>query len=275
MRIVDRVIFSLTNNQDYLGFWNFVSKVYRNKFDVTPTLFFSGNQLELDRLRSDKTLSEENGEIYLLERSPNIPIESKDWTCTWGAFYGASRFGNERCMTSGIDQIPLGDRFLKMVSPLVKDDKYVVGFSDGYTHENADFPSSHHVGTGTQFKTLYGMEDTWESEINKVYNWRFNLPGFRESMSLWGIDEAYSSSLIRSRMKDDSLQVKVELVRNFHREWGSRRIDRSVGRIRVCPELIEAIKSGELSEYHSVRPFEVNQNMEDFFEMMPEFRNKL
>ena len=152
MKAIDRVIFSLTSNKDYIGFWNFISKVYHVKFDVTPTLFFSGEKNEFNELRNLKMLSDDHGEVFLLERSPNIRIEEKDWTCTWGAYYGASKFKDERCMVSGIDQIPLGDRFFKMIGPSLKSDKYVVGFSDGYNHANADFPSSHHVGFGHQFK---------------------------------------------------------------------------------------------------------------------------
>jgi len=274
MKIADRVIFSLTNNPDYLGFWNFVSKVYHVKFNTTPTLFFSGDQQEFDSLRSKGILSDEHGEIFLLERAPGIFIEQKDWSCTWGAYYGASKFENERCMISGIDQIPLGDRFFRIVRSFLHDGKYVVGFSDGYTHANADFPSSHHVGFGSQFKEIYEIEGSWDNEIHKVYEWRFNLPNYRDGMSLWGIDEAYSSSLIRETMRSGKY-TNVELVKNFHAEWGSRRIDRSIGRIRVCPELIEAVKSGELSEYHSIRPFEANENMDLFFDLMPKFENKL
>lgn len=274
MRIVDRVIFSLTNNPDYLGFWNFVSKVYHEKFDTVPTLFFSGNQEEFDELRKLNTLSDDHGEIFLLERSPDILIEQRDWTCTWGAYYGASRFENDRCMISGIDQIPLGDRFFKMIKALLRDNKYVVGFSDGYNHPGADFPSSHHVGFGSQFKSIYEINESWPDELRKIYNWRVNLPNFKEGMSLWGIDEAYSSFLIRKHLNDGSNE-KIELVKNFHSEWGSRRIDRSTGKIRVCPELITAIESGELSEYHSIRPFEANENMDLFFDLMPKFENKL
>lgn len=274
MKAIDRVIFSLTNNPDYLGFWNFVSKVYHVKFDTTPTLFFSGNQVEFDELRKNKILSDEHGEVFLLNRVPNIAIESKDWTCTWGAYFGVSRFENERCMISGIDQIPLGDRFLRMINPLLKEDKYIVGFSDGYTHAGADFPSSHHVGFGRQFKSIYEIDESWSSELMKIYSWRSNLPNFREGMSLWGIDEAYSSFLIRKKLKEES-DDKIELVKNFHSEWGSRRIDRSIGRIRVCDELMEAVRSGELSEYHSIRPFEANENMDLFFDLMPKFENKL
>lgn len=274
MKIVDRVIFSLTNNPDYLGFWNFVSKVYHEKFDTIPTLFFSGNQEEFDELRKLKILSDSHGELFLLERSSSIPIEGRDWTCTWGAYFGAAQFENDRCMISGIDQIPLGDRFFRMAKKHLIENKYVVGFSDGYSHHNADFPSSHHVGFGKQFKSIYGIEDNWESELNKVYGWRINLPNFREGMSLWGIDEAYSSYLIRKRIKEET-NNEIELIKNFHTEWGSRRIDRSAGRIRVCHELIEAVKSGELSEYHSIRPFEDNEDMEIFFELMPKFENSL
>jgi len=275
VKAIDRVIFSLTDNPDYLGFWNFISKLYRTKFDITPTLFFSGDDHEFDRLTSSKVLSDEYGEVHLLTRSRNVAIESKDWSCVWGAFYGASKFNNERCMISGIDQIPLGDRFIRRVIDSVREDKYVVSLSDGYTHENADFPSSHHIALGSQFRELYSIDDDWHREVEKLFNWRFNLPRYYEGMSLWGIDEAYSSSIIRKKMNDDSCKIKVDLKRGFQSEWGSRRVDRSNGRLRVSAELLAEIKSGELSEYHSVRPFEANFGIEMLQDLMPTFENKL
>ena len=50
MKIIDRVIFCLTNNDKYIGFWNYISKLYREKYDTIPTLMFSGSTDELNNL---------------------------------------------------------------------------------------------------------------------------------------------------------------------------------------------------------------------------------
>ena len=45
---VDRVILVLNNNPKYTFFWSVVSKVWKNNFNIKPTLVFNGTQKEFD-----------------------------------------------------------------------------------------------------------------------------------------------------------------------------------------------------------------------------------
>ncbi len=267
-KIVDRVIMCLTNNEKYIDFWNYTSKVYATKFSTLPTLMFSGTKEELDGLMSSGRLSTKYGDIVHLPRVDGVHYDaSLDWTCTWGLFYGASLFPNDVCMLSGIDQIPLSGRFYDVLQNIGTRDRYIIGFSDAYGDPNAYYPSSHHVGLGNFFKSIYKIEDDWDTELRKVYTNK-EIRSLFTSHSLWGIDEAYSTYILRNYMKTNT-QIPIVLVTEFASYWMSRRIDRAYGVIPVTEQLLSAIRASQFTEYHSVRPFSANENMEEVYEAIP------
>jgi hypothetical protein len=275
MKIIDRVVFCLTNNENYIDFWNYISKVYKNKFDVIPTLFFSGSDDEYNALLNNR-LSTEHGEIYHLPRVNGVHYESNlDWTCTWGLFYGASRFSNEVCMLSGIDQIPLNDSFFSTIKQLNCRENYIIGFADAYDSTifncfgDEVFPSSHHVGLGSAYKIIYEIEDSWEDELKKVFTYK-NLC---TRSDCWGLDELYSSHKIKqhhSREKDP----KIHYLNNFFKSWSTGRISRLQGAFNFNNYVIQDIKNGKYTEYHSTRPFSTNSGLENLYEFIPPFTNK-
>jgi hypothetical protein len=274
-KIVDRVIMCLTNNENYIDFWNYISKVYRVKFNTTPTLMFSGNEDELNELKKTGRLSLEYGEIIHLPRVDGVPFDPKlDWTCTWGLFYGASLFPNDVCMLSGIDQIPLSGKFFDLLNNINPREKYVIGFSDAYGHAGASYPSSHHAGLGSFFKRIYGIENDWASELIKVHDHRYLCTNLQEFPNFWGLDEAYSSKIIRDCLSKGS-EVPLALVGNFFQWWRAGRIDRVHGVIQMTPELLQGIRTSQYTEYHSVRPFSKNGNMEVVFENIPSVPNTM
>jgi hypothetical protein len=212
-------------------------------------------------------LSTKYGEIIHLPRVDGIHYDSSlDWTCTWGLFYGASLFPDEVCMLSGIDQIPLSGRFYDVLQNIGRD-KYIVGFSDGYSHPDASYPSSHHVGLGKFFKSIYKIDDDWDTELRKVYTHK-EVRSMCTNSSLWGIDEAYSTYVLKEYMKS-KMEVSLVLVTGFASYWRSRRIDRASGVIPITDELLSAIRASEFTEYHSVRPFSANGNMEAVYDAIP------
>lgn len=274
-RIVDRVLMCLTNNENYIDFWNYISKVYSVKFDTTPTLMFSGTEDELKELKDSGRLSTKYGEIIHLPRVDGVVYDPKlDWTCTWGLFYGASLFPNDVCMLSGIDQIPLSGRFFNLLNNINPREKYVIGFADAYGHAGAGFPSSHHVGLGSFFKTIYGIENNWEDELTKVYNHRHLCTNLAQFPNFWGLDEAYSSKILNDCITHGS-KVPLVFVTEFFHWWRSGRIDRVEGAIQLTPEVLESVKNSNHTEYHSVRPFSSNGNMELLFDNIPLVSNTM
>ena len=272
MKIIDRVIFCLTNNDKYIGFWNYISKLYREKYDTIPTLMFSGSTDELNNLITSGQISTKFGEIICLSRVDNILYDQNlDWTCTWGLFYGASLFPNDICMLSGIDQIPLNDCFYKKMKDLDVESEYIVAFSDGYDHPGASYPSAHHVGYGKYYKEIYEIENEWKNELNKIYSFR-NKWFESSATNFWGMDEAYSTFMINEYIASNK-NIKINLVKNFSKEWRVKKLDRAHGVITVNEQLLSLIKNGYFNEYHSVRPFSLNENMDKIYDAIPSVNN--
>lgn len=284
-KIIDRVIFCLTNNENYIDFWNYISKVYYNKFDVKPTVFFSGSIVEYQNLVDSGRLSKEFGDVFHLNRVFGIPYDKNlDWTCTWSLFYGASLFPNEVCMLSGIDQIPLSGNFFEIVKQINPRENYIVGFSDAYgksslnleeTGVGSFFPSSHHVGLGSYYKKIYDIEKNWEDELNKVFNSDIKNILINNN-NFWGLDECYSSFILKTHLRKKSSPVPIKLITDFfHIYWANKRIDRSRGQIKFSEEMLENVKKSNFSEIHCSRPYKTNLDMDRLYNYIPVVINKI
>jgi hypothetical protein len=265
---IDRVIMALTNNQNYIGFWNYTSKIWKTKFGITPTLFFYGTIEEMDNLN----FSKEYGEIFLLPRCESVTAcKDLDWACTWGLFYGASKFTEDICMLVGIDQIPLNTYFFDQWKNIenVKQ-KYVIGFSDAYADPDnlpngVYFPSSHHIACGQKFREIYDINENWFLELTKVYSLKNNY--YIPSSCGWGLDEAHSATILNQRRRTHG---DVYLMKIFQSYWKHHRLDRSnMNQFETVN--IEDIKNKKYCEFHAARPFEANNQvlMEKIYEAIP------
>jgi len=261
---IDRVIFPLNNNKNYTEYWNIFGIVWKNFFNITPTMIFVGSQQELESNSFDRSI----GDIIRLDNIPEASEQYPDWSVTWSIIYGASLFPNEVCITHGIDQLPLSRYFFDQVS-LVDNDKFIVGFGDAYSaygpdvlgyynlQTNVMYPSSHLVGRGSLFQEIYNIDKEWKIELIKVYNSknRYLLKNRYYPNSSWGLDECYSSELI-SRYD----QKKIEYFNFFWKYWQPRRIDRGGQNLNFNCDLV---KLGYYSELHSFRPYDKHKSIID------------
>ena len=237
--VVDRVIMVLTDNKLYENFWEFSSKFWINKFGIKPTLFVYGkiNNISLKR---------NIGEVHDLPFVPEVSVNpSRDWACTWGLFYGASLFPNDVCMTIGIDQAPLSNKFLNHIAHYDYDKDYVVGHSDAYHNPNW-FVSSHHFAKGSVYKKALCIEDSWEAEVKKVFAYRNDFGKMYDGDDFWGLDELYSTMQLK---KYEHTKAHTGL---FHEITYPNRIDRNG--LNFPPD-IERLRAGGYSELHAFRPF--------------------
>lgn len=249
--IINRVILALDNNKIYTPFWNIVSPVWKKVFNITPTLVFNGTIEEFEENNFDMTI----GDYIIVNKVPEVTESNPDWSVTWSLFWAASKFTDDVCILSGIDQIPIGDLFFKKLLE-VEDDKFVVGFSDAYrnytkevlgyfnTNTNTLYPSSHLVGKGSKFNEIYEINDDWETEIKKVYNSKdkYYLHNNFYPGKLWGLDECYSSDKITLFENQNDI-VHFDIFWDY---WHKNRIDFG-GLINVNFD-IERIRSGYYSE---------------------------
>ena len=123
-------------------------------------------------------------------------------------------------------------------------DRYTVGFSDAYggTH----YPSSHHVALGSAYKEIYGIHDIWKTEATKVFATRARWTGI-DSVDAWGIDEAYSSQILKSY----SPQSKIVWLGIFSKLWHPSRLVRESA---INQDTLNAVANSLCSEWHMPRP---------------------
>jgi hypothetical protein len=239
---VDRVILASNNNPTYYHFWNPLSKVYNEKFGINPTLLWVGEESEIESLG----LSNEYGDIITVQAHPDYHIP---WQTTWGMFWVTQFYPDDTCLIIGIDQVPLSNLFLNMVSPF-SDDSYAMLIADAYrpnhwSIEGSASPSSYHIAKGSTFQKIYNFDSDFKSEMTKVHD--SGIKGFWEDTAgRWGIDETYSSAKLRAT------DVPIHSLDNFTLLC-ERRIE--CERHKETPYNLDLLRSGWYSESHLCRPF--------------------
>lgn len=210
---IDKVLLCTDSNVNYHGYWNTVSKIWKNIFEIQPVLIFVGSKEEFEKCSFDVE------EYIIFPKIKNV----QTWHVTWSLFYATKHYKDQVCMISGIDQIPLSDYFFEQIS-YISEDKYIVGLSDCYanyntstigyfnTKSNVMYPSSHHVAKGSLFCDIYDFEEKWEYEIQKLDILKHNY-SFANNKNYWGVDECYSSDKISEYSPD-----KIEL-KEFAKSW--------------------------------------------------------
>ena len=259
---VERVILVSNNNHLYYDFWNNLSKTYKTKFGINPTLIFFGTQEQLKAAN----LSTEYGEIIIQSEVKGI----LPWQYTWALFYFTKNYKNEVCAIMGIDQIPLGTFFLKDSILNIPENNYVMLIDDQYTLENkypkkwdegGYSPSAYHIAKGQTFCDVYDFEKTFESEIRKIDS--LNV----ETMwgDKWGTDESYSCSKLKSfndRLRISDLSLSSDFL--------NRRID--CHRKQEIPYDLSTLNSNFFIECHACRPYREHKTyLDNLFNNIPKY----
>lgn len=245
---VNRVILSSNNNPTYYHFWNPLSKVYKEKFKIQPTLVWIGTKEEAQECG----ISEEYGDVIYQEPNPNYLIP---WQCTWAFHWATKFFPEDVCLIIGIDQIPLSNRIFKMIEN-ISDDHYCIMLSDAYlpsswANEGGTSPSGWLIAKGKTFMEVNGFDDDFHKEIEKVAN--SPVKAFYENTEgRWGIDESYSCENVR-RWRDKGGKVHAPGIFRQEIEGNNRRIE--CERHKETGYDIERLMAGEYSESHLCRPY--------------------
>jgi hypothetical protein len=259
---IDRVILSTNNNPTYYQFWNPLSKLYKENFGIKPTLIFIGSEKELEGLE----LSKDYGDILRQDI-----VESKDvsWTTTWALFYFTKFFPNDVCLINGIDQIPMGSKFLIDYIKDIKDEKYVMLIDDAYKilnnkndwSEGGHSPSAYHIAKGELFNKVYSFEKTFQEEIKKIENINLN-----SMWGIWGMDEAYSSQVLYKKKGE----VEIECLSKFQEILDGARVE--CNRTHETKYSLEKLQNNYYIECHSCRPYSNHKKyLDDIFNNVPKF----
>ena len=255
---IDRVVFCLNSSPLYSGMWDIVSEVYSKTTDFIPTLIFCGTKEEMQQ-----EVKSEYGEVYLFPRYPEVIVNPNlDWSVTWTLYWAiANKFPDDVCLFSGIDEIPISSVLWDKIAD-IPDDKYVVPLGPHpYRKYGLDgiIATGHNCAKGHVFKKIFNIENNLKDELLRVWNLRFecskripkNLFALQNNQQWWGLDEAYTSSIVYENpdvvfLKDDWIQENLQ----------GRKIDRSTG----CAYDIGLLKERYYWTAHLVRPLSVLNN---------------
>jgi len=259
---VNRVILVSNNNPLYLDYWNNLSYTYKEKFGITPTLVFFGDESDIERFG----VSDKYGEIIIQKKIDYLP----EWQFTWALFYFTKFYKNDVCAIMGIDQIPLGTFFLRDSIEHVSDEKYVMLIDNQYKFENTirhkwdeggSSPSAYHIAKGETFDEIFKFEDSFEQELLKIANLRLNTMWGRG----WGTDEAYSCKVLSSHADRDRI-VDLSKAEDFLR----RRID--CHRNIEVPYDLNLLNNNHYIECHACRPYSQHKAyLDKLFNDIPKF----
>lgn len=245
---VNRVIMSSDPNPLYCDFWNPLSKVYAEKFGITPTLAWLGTKEQAEVCG----ISDKYGEIVYVETHAGYLIP---WQATWVTFWLTQFYQNDTILTMGIDQVPLSRLFLDMVENLDEND-YAMLISDAYMPnywtETAS-PTSYHIAKGSTYENAHQFDANFHREIEKVRN--SGIKAFWETGDgMWGIDESYSCHNLRQG------RVNVVAMDNFSL-LVQRRIE--CERWKEPDYNINLLQQGWYSESHLCRPYSAHKEWID------------
>ena len=92
---------SSNSNPMYLDFWPIVSRVWLQKFNITPILYYIDENHDVE-------IDETYGIVKRLKPVKNVPIYLQ---CLWVRYWSFSEYSNDVCIISDIDMFPLSQEY--------------------------------------------------------------------------------------------------------------------------------------------------------------------
>lgn len=227
---IDYAIMSSDDNPLYLDFWLPISKVWKEKFNITPVLLYFGNGKP----------SEEYGVVhYMGTNYNNIPLAS-----CWARYWLPSQLFNATCIITDIDMIPLSTWYFKNQIEHYTDDYYLHlnPCIETYTR----LPSCYHVAKGSVFKEVLELPDSFQESYDLLLNSYFDNSTcyIKGGNDKWCYDEYFAT--------DKILKSKYEKIMLIKRSGGQsgHRIDRTDWNYDE-----RLFNAGYFYDSHSLRPY--------------------
>ena len=229
-------IMSSDSNPLYLDFWPVISKIWYEKFNITPVLYYFGDNVD--------SIDTQYGIVKHMTPAPDVPIY---FQCLWVRYWSYAEHLDDISIISDIDMIPLSTKYFIDSIADVADDMYV--------HLNAcilsygTLPSCYHVCRGDIYKDILSLDDDYIADVTRVFNMNLGEdPGAHlTGNQQWYADERYASSKVLEYYNNNPEKV---LLFDRSSKTGDRRIDRSNWSYDV-----EGLKSGFYLDSHSIRPY--------------------
>lgn len=209
-----KAIVSSDDNPFYYEFWNDVSYVWKEIFQIEPVLIYISN-------RENKSLSREFGEVVRIPEEDDIP---KYLQGQLARIYYAKLFQKDICMLSDIDMIPINKKYFDK-NKIINNTK-----NDSFFHLNpvkrefGQYPMCYYIGYGKTFNRLFG-DSTWKEFLKNVIDYNFTanklgyvLPNKIKNNHFWFSDELYLFTKIKEKkinlnLNDNFIEEKFRISR--------------------------------------------------------------
>lgn len=156
---INYAIMGSNNDPTYLDFWPLVSKVWKKRFNITPVL----------GLISDKTKTYED-EYGIIFEFPKIEGYSDVFLSQLSRLF-LPKFLNGISIISDIDIFPISKKYFIYDLYEYHDDEFIILSSHHpSTSGTNQYPMCYVVGSDKNFKTIFNLEDNWETFIQKIPN---------------------------------------------------------------------------------------------------------
>ena len=226
---IDCAIVACDDNPLYLDFWPLVSKVWKEKFDITPILLYKG----------DGNPSTEFGEVVKLD------VDDRHEQYLYGQcsrYWYAGMLGDKVAIISDIDMFPLSKYYFIESIKDVDRNKYV-HLNDVSNTSYNQIPACYHVATGDNFNKVLNTKDkTLDEYIDVMKSEMVGTDLRHQHFEYWFLDERFSTKKINELLPQED--------RHFLVADPNRRIDRVQWGYND-----ELLKNHQYNDCHSLRPY--------------------
>lgn len=225
--IIDFVILSSNENPLYLDFWPIISKIWKQKFNITPVLGLICDE-DSDFIKTDY------GIVKKFKKIENIDCGLQSQIIR---LY-LPKFLDGYCLISDIDMAPLSVDYFSTNSQKINENNIIIYSSDNpECIQNAMYPMCYILAHTNTYKKIFDLNLNWNEFC-------FLLLSLKQG---WYTDQKYLYKKIND-FKNNGNEV-ISLARGWN--WiANRRVDRA--RWEYDPD---KIKQGYYIDSHLLRPY--------------------
>lgn len=216
-------------NPFYYDFWPIVSKVWRDKFNITPVLGLISDDTDIGMIK------DENGIVFKFRRIEGIDVGLQSQLIR----VFISTLLDDVVILTDVDMLPLSNAYFVEQFQDLDDDKLYVMTSDNYECErNKEIPMCYNVAHSNTFRQVF----------RDIDNWKDFLVNLSMKNLGWTTDQRYLYEMI-----NDYANIATHKVVKLNRGWtplADRRIDRIAWGYNK-----ELVSNGYYIDAHLPRPY--------------------
>tara|TARA_R100000008_G_scaffold86216_1_gene78405 strand:+ start:876 stop:1781 length:906 start_codon:yes stop_codon:yes gene_type:complete len=282
---IDKIVFS--TSEEYSGFWNIQSKIWKSVFDIEPVCILFGK-------KENTNMKEDYGTIIEREFEKDLP---KVLQITWSKFDYPKTEPDTVWMLGDIDMVPLQKFYFTdnikdapenaylhlnfagislvrrgILDAFLKEGSESIARSNGSYNTGADLPGHYHVSKGSNFQKIFNLDRTFREQVDDIASsHRHGLGPAGNSEKPQGVDEivnaggyywcaeeSYSSEKLFYAVQNKQIEFYGYCYHNGH-----NRIDRSTWSNDKADYFYDKkrLSSGsEIVDIHCERPYEKQEN---------------